>query len=294
MNRHLFLIRNYWDKLKKVLVSAETFRFYWRTYVLSKAENVDPSLYIISYPKCGRTWLRIMLQKYAELSGHTPRFFNDSALVEISDGWVVKFEHDVGNWVPAPPKLEDVVFNKEKYKGKKLLFLIRDPRDVLVSSWYHLKYRENIYHKDLKDFIYEDLVGIKKVIRFFNEFYENREVPADFKVMSYEKFHSDTFGQLSEMLTFAGFPVDEERAQKAVDASKFSNMSKMESSGVLKEPWMKPGDKNKANSKKIRKGKVGGFRQELEQQDIDFLNRQIKEHLHPDLLSMLPESDFEK
>ena len=294
MNRKVFLIRNYWDKLKKVLVSAETFRFYWRTYVLSKAENVSPSLYIISYPKCGRTWLRIMLQKYAELMGHTPRFFNDSALVEISDGWIAKFEHDVGNWVPAPPKLEDVVFNKEKYQGTKVLFLIRDPRDVLVSSWYHLKYRENIYPKGLADFIYEDLVGIGKVIRFFNEFYENREVPEDFKVMSYEKFHTDALGQLLELLEFAGFPIDKEKAQQAVEASKFSNMSKMETSGSLKEPWMKPGTKNQANSKKIRKGKVGGFREELDQKHIDYLNQQIKENLHPDLIAMMPESDFEK
>ncbi len=292
MNRNTFLIRNYWDKLKKVLVSWETFQFYWRTYVLSKTEDVTPDLYIISYPKCGRTWLRIMLQKYAELSGHQPRFFNDSALVEISDDWVVKFEHDVGNWVPAPPKIEDVVFNKEKYRGKNVLFLIRDPRDVLVSSWYHLKYRESIYKKGLSDFIYEELIGIDKVIKFFNEFYNNRGIPESFKVMSYEKFHSDTLGQLKELISFAGFPVDNEKAQQAVDASKFSNMSKMETSGSLKEPWMKPGAKNKSNSKKIRKGKVGGFREELDQKHIDYLNNKIKENLHPDLLAMIPNADF--
>ena len=294
MKRKTFLIKNYWDKLKKVLVSWETFKFYWRTYVLSKAENVEPDLYIISYPKCGRTWLRIMLQKYAELSGHHPRFFNDSALVEISDNWIVKFEHDVGNWVPAPPKMEDVVFNKEKYQGKKVLFLIRDPRDVLVSSWYHLKYRENIYTKELSDFIYEELIGIDKVIKFFNEFYNNRDVPDSFKVMSYEKFHSDTLGQLKELISFAGFSLNEKNAEKAVDASKFSNMSKMESTGILKEPWMKPGAKNKSNSKKIRKGKVGGFREELDQKHIDYLNNRIKENLHPDLIAMIPNADFSK
>lgn len=275
-------------------MSWDTFKFYWRTYVLSKAENVSPDLYIISYPKCGRTWLRIMLQKYATLSGHQPRFFHDSALVEISDNWIVKFEHDVGNWVPAPPKMENVIFNKEKYQGKNVLFLIRDPRDVLVSSWYHLKYRENIYTKELSDFIYEDLIGIDKVIKFYNEFYNNRDIPESFKVMSYEDFHSDTLGQLKELIAFAGFSLNEENAKKAVDASKFSNMSKMESNGILKEPWMKPGSKNKSNSKKIRKGKVGGFRQELEQKHLEYLNNKIKEDLHPDLLAMIPSEDFSK
>lgn len=274
--------------------SWETFKFYWRTYILSKVDNVDPDYYIVSYPKCGRTWLRIMLQKYAEMTGHKPRFFNDSALVEIAPDKVIKFEHDAGNWVPAPPKLEDVVFDREKYKGKKVLFLIRDPRDVLVSSWYHLKYRENIYKKPLDDFIYEDLTGIQKVIRFFNVFYENRNVPADFKVMSYENFHRNTEEQLQDMLDFFDLKVDEKLAKEAIEESRFSKMTKMETSGSLKEPWMKPGAKNQKNSQKIRKGKVGGFREELDKKHVEYLNQQIKENLHPDLIQLMSYSDFSR
>ncbi len=88
----------------------------------------------------------------------------------------VVFEHDQSSWVPAPMGKNKLSINKKKYKNKRIIFLTRDPRDILVSSWHHLKYRENIYREGLTEFIREELVGIDKVIAFMNLWVNNKNI----------------------------------------------------------------------------------------------------------------------
>ncbi len=283
MNRYVFATRNIADKLVKVIGSWETFKFYWQTYVLSSFEAVEPDVYFVSYPKCGRTWLRVMLQKYLELIGTSLQCFNDKSLLAISGGQTIKFEHDQGNWVPAPLSTGQLSFNTSKYANKKVGFLVRDPRDVLVSSWYHLKYRERIYKKGLSAFMRDDLVGIFKVVAFMNMWIENSHIPDSFFLMSYEEMHSDPLFSFREVLEFVGIQVESDALQRAVEESSFEKMKRMESKGTLKEPWMKPGSKDSNNSMKIRKGKVGDFREELSAEDIEFLNGVIQNNLSPKL-----------
>ena len=283
MSQYLFAARNIADKFHKVKNNRDMFFFYMQTYVLSQLEKVQPDAYIVSYPKCGRTWLRIMMQKYLELSGASLHYYNDKSLLGISGERVIKFEHDKGNWVPAPLRIDELTFNEQKYAGKKVVFLVRDPRDVLVSSWYHLKYREQIYQGDLAAFIREDLTGIHKVVAFTNMWMENRHRMGDFLLMTYEDMHREPAAQAQQMVAFLGLEVRPELIDQAVEASSFENMKKMELEGSMREPWMKPGSKDLKNSLKIRKGKVGGFHSELSESDIAYVNRVIQEHLHPEL-----------
>ena len=284
MNRYVFAARNIADKLVKAFGSWETSEFYLQTYILSRFEAVEPDVYIVSYPKCGRTWLRVMLQEYLQLIGTSLQPFNDKSLLGSSENLVIKFEHDQGNWVPAPLGIEQLSFNASKYSKKRVVFLLRDPRDVLVSSWYHLRYRERIYPKDLSAFIRDELVGIHKVVAFMNMWIENSHVPDGFFLMTYEALHSDPLSSSRELLEFIGVPVELEFLQKALEESSFEKMKRMESRGTLKEPWMQPGAKELERSMKIRKGKVGGFHDELSDQDIEFLDRVI----HEELSSKLP------
>jgi hypothetical protein len=281
MNQTVFAARNIMDKLKKMSGSWETTRFYWQTYILSRMERIKPDIFVVSYPKCGRTWLRIMLQKYLESSGHSILHYNDRSLLGMADGPVVKFEHDKGGWVPAPHKEKGLVFNTPKYNDKKVVFLVRDLRDVLVSSWYHLKYRENIFKGDLSDFIRDPLVGVEKVVAFHNMWIENQSIPDDFLLMRYEELHNDPHESFREMLSFIEFEVDDGLIETAVEKSSFDRMKRMEIKGSMREPWMKPGTKNLGKSLKVRKGKVGGYREELDPDDIAYIDAVVERRLSP-------------
>jgi len=286
MNRNIFAIKNIIDKLKKSLTNFETFKFYINTYILSKFENTSPDIYIVSYPKCGRTWLRIMLIKYFEKLGYEILRHKDNSILHIKDMIVIKFEHDKGNWVPAPFHPKHIKFNKKKYGNKRVIFLIRDPRDVLISSWYHLKYRENIYKQGLTDFIIDELIGIQKIVHFFNIWYKNQQNTKDFLLLSYENLHNRTEDSFQKMLEFIGHSTDSQLLNKAIEDTKFNKMQRMESSGDLKEPWMKPGSNKSQKSLKIRKGKIGSYKDELSNDDIAYINTYMKTNLHPELYKL--------
>jgi hypothetical protein len=283
MPQAIFATRNVTDKLRKVADNRDMLQFYWQTYILSRVESVEPDIYIVSYPKCGRTWFRIMLQKYFEFDGVKLQDFHDKSLFSIPNLYTIKFEHDQGNWVPAPLHIKQLSFNVSKYAHKKVIFLVRDPRDVLVSSWYHLRYRENIYQDDLSHFVRDRLTGIHKLVAFLNMWIEHRHVPQDFLLLTYEQMHADPFGTARQVLAFLNLDTDPERVRYAVEESSFTKMKKMETSGTLKEPWMKPGAKGLDNALKVRQGKVGGFRQELSEADIAFVNHVIQTRLSAEL-----------
>lgn len=279
MNQLEFALRNISDKLLKILRSPRFAGFYVQHYILGNLERMDPGIYIISYPKSGRTWLMSLLRNYFELYGLDSNLFNDKSCFKLPNKKVVKFDHGRGGWVPAPVKIQRLCFNTEKYVGKKITFLARDPRDILVSSWHHLRFREKIYQGSLSEFIRDDLVGIRKVIAFMNIWLENSHVPDGFHLLTYEQLHSDPIFSFRRLLDFMGVPVISGVLESAVKESSFEKMKRMELKGSFKEPWMKPGSKNTNHSVKIRKGKVGGFRQELSIEDIEFLNDVIRREL---------------
>lgn len=283
MNRYVFATRNVFDKLRKMARNPGAIKFYWQTYVLSRFDAVEPDVYIVSYPKCGRTWLRVMLQRYLELEGFSLREHSNKFVLDIVGQQKIKFEHGQGNWVPAPPSIEKLAFKTDKYRDQRVIFLVRDPRDVLVSSWYHLQYRERIYRQGLSAFIRDDLVGIRKVVAFMNMWIENSHVPQDFMLLTYEELHKEPLSSFKAVLEFVGLDVEPATLQEAVAESSFKRMKRMESAGSLREPWMKPGAKGLEKSMKVRKGEVGGFRQELSGEEIEFLDSVIQSTLSPQL-----------
>ena len=284
MNRYFFVARDVLDRIKQHAFSWGMIKFYWKTYVISQFERVSPDVYIISYPKCGRTWTRIMLKRYLELSepGHRSQAFNDQSILRISKSLTIKFEHDQGGFTP-PVKADELTFNVSKYSNKRVVCLVRDPRDVVVSNWYMLKYATNVYQGDLSEFIRDHFFGIRKIVAFLNMWVENANSIKDFYLISYEQIKKAPFSKFQEMLEFIGIIAVPEILTKAVEETSFEKMKQLEKEGKIPEPWMRTGSKNSDKSMKVRKGKVGGYVEELSIEDIQFLDDIIKENLTPKL-----------
>ncbi len=279
MHQFIFALSNIMDKLYKCSNNRALFRFYWETYILSRVDKMDPDIYVVSYPKCGRTWVRFLLSNYLNQIGFvSPRFY-DRSLVGIPGSRTVKFDHDQGNWVPAPLKIGQITFNELKYQKKKIILLIRDPRDVLVSSWYHLRYRENIFKKGISEFIYDELVGIKKIVAFMNMWIENINVSGRFHLVLYEQLHDNPLLHFKELIDFLNIPIEMEQLKDAVQNCSFKRMRQIEISGSQNEPWLKPGSRKMGNALKVRKGKIGSYREELSDADLAFVNDIIENQL---------------
>ncbi len=272
MNKFVFGIKNIYDKLLKTGKDPRILEFYMHTYVLSRFRQVEPDIYIVSYPKCGITWIRVTLRKYLELYWHKETIEKDRNLVKLSDTNILKFTHDLGNWVPVPPRIDQLYFDDSKYREKKVCLVVRNPCDVLVSSWHHLKYREKIYSGGLSEFIRDDSLGIHKVVAFMNMWIENMDIPDEFYLITYEEMRKAPEAGFRALFDFIRLEVDPSVLKSAIEETSFEKMKKMEIKGALSEPWIKAYSEKSEKSMKIRKGKVGGYKDELLPEDIKFLD----------------------
>lgn len=283
INQTLFCLRNLQDKALKIPADPYLFVFYVNTYVVSRYKQRWIMTYVVSYPKSGRTWARTTTRRYLELNQNLGRFDRDGNHLRRPDGSFIKFDEDQGAWVPMPRRIDQLRFNERKYRGKKVCFIVRHPGDVLVSSWYHLVYRERIYRDTLSQFIREPLVGVDKVIAFLNMWMENRDIPANFHLVTYEEMRRDPLAAFGAMFKFLGFDPDPALLATAVADTSFEQMKKMELEKKVAEPWLRIGAEKSERGMKVRKGKVGGYREELSSEDVAFLHERIAAKLHPAL-----------
>jgi len=178
-------------------------------------------------------------------------------------------------------KSNQLVFNRTKSSQKKIIFLARDPRDVVVSFWYMLKYVSQTYQGSLSEFIRDELFGIHKIIDFFNLWITNSKHCREFHLMTYEALSSNAYLAFNELFDFMGVNINDEIFKMAIQETQFDKMKVMEKEKKFDEPWMRSGTGNTDASMKVRKGKVGGFRDDLSETDVQFVNEAIKNNLSP-------------
>jgi len=157
---------------------------------------------------------------------------------------------------------------------------------VLISSWYHLTFREPIYRGSRSAFIREDLVGIHKVVAFMNLWVRNRHVARDFLLLRYEDLQQDPREALLQVLAFLDQPIPSDATvDEVIEASSFRNMKQAEKQRASGSPWLNPGQRPTDDALKVRKGKVGGFRSELSEADIHYLDQVIRDEIDEALAS---------
>src|SRR4029453_19659643 len=83
-------------------------------------------------------------------------------------------------------------------------------------------------------------------------------------------------GELRRVLDFMGLAaITDAEVEEAVEYASFGNMRKIESGEEVKSFKLKAGDVNDPNSYKVRRGKVGGYRDDPTPAQIDELERKM-------------------
>ena len=220
----------------------------------------DSDVIVVSYQKCGRTWLRVMIgcflqkkfklqeeeilkitqstQYYKKIQPSMPKFM---------------FKHDDNAHRKQANELSS---NKDIYNNKKVIFLSRDPRDVIVSNFYHMTYRISENKLQFEDFVKKFFSGIIKYYNIWANygFNENR------LLVRYEDLHTSTSEKFFDILNFVDKNIQPELKEInfAIKYASFENMKKYESENRFNSSILENKGGNK--SSKIRKGKVGGFK----------------------------------
>jgi hypothetical protein len=256
------------------------------------ASNIP--IHIVSFPKCGRTWLRLMLGKIFQ--GHFKLGELDvDDLLEVQTFSrknpnipKIVFTHNEAGW-KKPGELE---FNGHIYENAKVILLVRDPRDVIVSYYFQKNRRwavktvtqkKQAYQGSLNSFIREETGGFDTLLRFYEIWQKNRWRAYDFLLLRYEDLHKDANQELIRVLNFMGISgVDNAIIKEAVEVAAFNNMRKIEENAEAEKSGLRrlnPADPQDQESFKTRKGVVGGYKDYLSSEEIDFLNRKMKASL---------------
>jgi hypothetical protein len=92
---------------------------------------------------------------------------------------------------------------------------------------------------------------------------------------------------LSSILEFTGTPGSPEQVADAVEFAAFENLKKMEekkSFSVWSTGWrLVPGDKKNPDSFKVRRAKVGGYRDYFDEDQLAQLDAMVDDNLLPEL-----------
>lgn len=272
--------------------------------------NRNTDIYLISYPKCGRTWLRLMIGRAVTRHFNLPD--QDYALLLHSGKALhpsaprITVVHDDRPMNKAPEELET---SKRRYKDKKVIFLARDPRDVIVSSYFETMKRSHLFRRQgvgsdalsanaalplgsaagpdqpgetsafngtLPEFIHRRKGGFDTILRYYNIWAENRTTPRDFLLVRYEDMRQNTARELRRVLDFLGLTeVSEATLNEAVEFASFENMRRMEAEGRFQDRMLQPADQADPESYKTRKGKVKGFVEYLNEREITTLNQKL-------------------
>lgn len=199
---------------------------------------------VVSFPKCGRTWIRLFLHYYWVFSGIDYKRLH------------TVFRHD------------------NKVYFKKQVLLIRHPCDVMVSFYFHNTLRKKA-KVSMDQFIRSKRNGIYAYSQSYTEWSERE----DHIVMRYEDMFQP--GTWRAMLFFFGIPLFEDTFNQCIQKTKFNTVRQnLEEIATFPSAWRYLGashgnwsqvEPKDPEAHKFRRGKVGGYVDYLSQDQIDYI-----------------------
>jgi hypothetical protein len=259
-------------------------------------------LIIVAHPKSGNTWLKVMLtrlygirhgiaaedfSKYPSLADSNPAIPRFAA----TNGWY-SYERAIGD--KLQPEAPD-----SKLKHKPVMLLARNPLDIAVSWFFQFTKRQSAHKQelinadlahpvdrsniDMWDFVRHSDIGLNSLIDFLN-YWERALAKLDKTLLTnYESLRADPGAVLRQITTLMGDSFADEDIQEAVDFGSFDNLRKLESEGFFRSGGLTLRNPRDPESFKVRRAKVGGYRDYFTPEQADELEALVRERLSPSL-----------
>jgi hypothetical protein len=280
-----------WTILGPSMVLPRPWRIRLRRTLLERLEMERARaarLLIVGHPKSGNTWLRTMLSRLYQVRFAMPSDFtvktDELALrhpraprLLASNGWY-SYEGVLGEALAESAA-------DSPLRRKPVVLLARHPSDIAVS-WYHqFTKRQSAYKRelinaclgnrldhrsiDMWSFVRHSEIGLPMLIDFLNT-WERRvsKLPLGL-IVRYEDLLEDPVPELRRITQLMGEDFDDKELAAAAEWGSFDNMSKLELSGHFRSGGIQKRVTD-ASTRKVRRGKVGGYRE-------DFDAAQVKE-----------------
>lgn len=249
-----------------------------RNWTLQARRLSKADAFVVSVPKSGRTWLRVFLYAYFCRSINREFTIRNRKLAGLGVP-KIEFTHDLWGYIVARRwrywVLGKGVIPRRASRTKPILLLVRDPRDVIVSLYFHIT-RRGAYRGDLSGLIRSPRRGVNSMVDVMNSWLAEWSPRSGFKFVRYEDCKRNTEAAFREVLAFLGVKeIDEESLRHALQFSSFENMKLMESQRQFKNKILSAANVDDPDSYKVRRGIVGGYRDYVAPDDIRYLDHAV-------------------
>jgi len=255
-----------------------------------------PPTSIVSFPKSGVTWLRFLLVNVMQ---------EEFGLQSYG------LSADLNNFCKSDPRLPQVTWSHDRshiltergdhrelhalfhlrdrggYSDKRVILLVRDPRDVAVSHFHQVTKRSDqpIHFPDVDAFVRDPICGLDRVIAFMNLWAAERNTPKEMLMVRYEELILATEHTLARICRFIGLTPSPESLEKAIRLGDADNMRNLEKDGKIADFRSFGSD---PNTLKVRKARIGSWRTELSAETAAYCEQRMAT-LHP-LYGYTPEA----
>ncbi len=234
------------QKLKSILLRQQVDR------VPENSERLfvpsDKDVYLVSYPRSGNTWMRVVLSEL--LYGYSPETIKDlqnfvpDIHVEspkLSDMPSAKF-HAVKShfqYCVSTSALQDSRSTLTPTHYRRVIYMVRDPRDVAISYYKYLKKLQD-YNTSFDDFLQDWLTGRiwpcswqEHVNSWLGSRHTNSAYSAyELHLLRYEDMIVDPLNQLSKIAQFLNISLNHDELERIVRSASVERMKSREQSGM--------------------------------------------------------------
>jgi hypothetical protein len=231
---------------------------------------------ILSVPKSGRTWLRAFLCAYfckrfgLEFTLRPDRY-DEQRIPRLI------FSHDLFEHRTKGDRWDrfrgKYLIPRSELDRAKIILLARDPRDCFVSLYLQLTRRDpnaplKLRRKTTSEMLRDRRFGVRAIINTMNEWISEFSERDNFILIRYEALRASPAEHFLDLLAVLGeTEADSTAFQAALEFSRFDNMQKLEAAGAFDSNILHPGNVRDPESFKVRRGKVGGYREYLSPED---------------------------
>ncbi len=265
---------------------------------LAKALRTD--LLIIGHPKSGNTWLKVMLSRLYQIRHNLP-----ASLIVTSD--------ELARRHPGMPRIT-ATNGHYSYEGavgaalapdapesplrrKPMLLLARHPCDIAVSWYFQFTRRQSAAKQELInawidhpidrrtigmwDFVRHSDIGLVSLIDYLNGWERNLACLPRALMVRYEDLRAETAKELRRITALMGETFSDPEIEQAVEFGAFDNLRQLESKGFFRQGGLRLRNPNDPESFKVRRAKVGGYRDYFTDDQAAELDALVADRLSP-------------
>ncbi len=240
--------------------------------------NAAPVLFA-GHSKSGNTWLRFLIFNYFNIKNNgaektlTYSELNGKIQPDEIGALHIKTSEIKGTPAGYPDLIRTHQHHKEKYKlFKDVIYISRNPLDVLVSA-YHF-YITNRPENHSREYPHNEINSyVLFHLPVWLHHYKSYESQSRVLHVTYEELQRNTGETLGHVLRYMGCNnIDESSIEKSVKLSSFNSIKKM---GRKFNEEYGMGPKERYKGEFTRKGKVGGYKDELKPETIKIAMKKL-------------------